>query len=111
MQGSNEERRQLWRQISVKIFMKFKVSLTPSQVQMHFSNRKKRVMSLHPLERGYRLHAGSGKQLDVDTSEPVVHFQGTDLDLYNYFRGRESQHAPSPAGGTCDLNVRFFLKS
>ncbi|KAL6733262.1 hypothetical protein Aduo_003925 [Ancylostoma duodenale] len=100
----NEERRQLWHQISVKIFTKFEVSLTPSQVQVHFNNRKKRVMGMHPLEKGYRLHAGSGKQLDVDTSEPVVHFQGADLDIYNYFRSRESQHANSTAEEMCDRN-------
>lgn len=56
------------------------------------------------------MHAGSGKQLDVDTSDPVVHFQGADFDLYNYFRSRESHHVPSSSGGTCEQNV-FFLKS
>ncbi|RCN35668.1 hypothetical protein ANCCAN_18473 [Ancylostoma caninum] len=100
----NEERRQLWHQISVKVFTKFEVSLTPSQVQVHFNNRKKRVLGIHPLEKGYRLYVGSGKQLDVDTTEPVVHFQGADLDIYNYFRSRESQQANSPAGEICDQN-------
>lgn len=49
----NEERKQLWHQISVKVFMKFKVSLTPSQIQVHFNNRKKRVLAVNPLEKGF----------------------------------------------------------
>ncbi|RCN39358.1 hypothetical protein ANCCAN_14726 [Ancylostoma caninum] len=86
MMQSNYLRKELWEKISDRIFTRFRVRLTAAQIQTHFNNRKKRVLSLGRQEKKYRTKTGGGVSPDKEYAfTRQMEMNDEDLMIHDYF--------------------------
>ncbi|KAK5972561.1 hypothetical protein GCK32_010482 [Trichostrongylus colubriformis] len=87
MMTSNSSRKEEWNNISMEIWKKFDLRLSPAQIQTHFNNRKRRVMTPESIGKKYQSETGMGRvQMLEDMLEDARRSRtDADMNLYRYF--------------------------
>ncbi|KAK5972609.1 hypothetical protein GCK32_011523 [Trichostrongylus colubriformis] len=87
MMTSNSSRKEKWNNISMEIWKKFDLRLSPAQIQTHFNNRKRRVMTPESIGKKYQSETGMGRvQMLEDMLEDARRSRtDADMNLYRYF--------------------------